>query len=241
MAVASREETLMHRFEDRADAGRRLARRLEYLRDQDVVVLGLPRGGVPVAFEVAEALEAPLDVIVVRKVGLPFRPELAMGAIGEGRFRVQDRDIMARAGITADEWRTVEARERRELEQRVTRFRRGRQRVDLHGRVAVVVDDGIATGSTARVACDIARHLGAATVVLAAPVAPPETVRSLTGADEVVCLATPDPFDAVGEFYDDFSPTSDEEVVVLLDAAERRTHGVDPAGGHHRDVSGATR
>jgi putative phosphoribosyl transferase len=241
MALTSREGAMMHRFENRADAGRRLARRLEYLRDQDVVVLGLPRGGVPVAFEVAEALEAPLDVIVVRKVGLPFRPELAMGAIGEGRFRVQDRDIMARAGITADEWRTVEARERRELEQRVTRFRRGRERVDLHGRVAVVVDDGIATGSTARVACDIARHIGAATVVLAAPVAPPGTVRSLTGADEVVCLATPDPFDAVGEFYDDFSPTSDEEVVVLLDAAERRTRGVDPGPGHHRDVSGATR
>ena len=143
----------MERFENRMEAGRRIARRLEHLRERDVVVLGLPRGGVPVAYEVAEALGAPLDVIVVRKVGLPFRPELAMGAIGEGRFRVQDRAVMTRARITADEWRTVEARERRELERRVRLFRHGRERVDLRDRVDVVVDDGIATGSTARVAC----------------------------------------------------------------------------------------
>jgi putative phosphoribosyl transferase len=231
----------MERFENRVEAGRRIARRLEHLRERDVVVLGLPRGGVPVAYEVAEALGAPLDVIVVRKVGLPFRPELAMGAIGEGRFRVQDRAVMTRARITADEWRTVEARERRELERRVRLFRHGRERVDLRDRVAVVVDDGIATGSTARVACEIARHLGAAAVVLAAPVAPPETVRGLTEADEVVCLATPDRFDAVGDFYDDFSPTSDDEVVLLLDASERRTGGIDPAGARHRVPMGAIR
>jgi putative phosphoribosyl transferase len=210
----------MDRFENRADAGRRLAQRLEHLRGQDLVVLGLPRGGIPVAFEVAVALDTPLDVIVVRKLGLPFQPELAMGAIGEGGFRVEERDVVARAGITAEEWGAVERRERRALDQRVTRFRRGRERVDLRGRVAVIVDDGIATGATARVACDVARYLGAVRVVVAAPVAPVDSVRKMTGADEVVCVETPDPFGSVGEFYDDFSPTSDDEVVALLDASE---------------------
>jgi putative phosphoribosyl transferase len=216
----------MRRFRDRVDAGRQLAQRLEHLRGEDLVVLGLPRGGVPVAFEVAGALQAPLDVIVVRKLGLPFQPELAMGAIGEGGFRVVDTGVVTRARITSEEWRTVERHERGELEKRVARFRRGRQRLDLHGRVAVIVDDGIATGSTARVACDIARQLGAAKVVLAAPVAPIETARDLTGVDEFVCVDTPARFGSVGQYYDDFSPTSDEEVIVLLDAAERRLRGV---------------
>lgn len=215
-------EWMMRRFRDRVDAGRQLAQRLEHLRGQELVVLGLPRGGVPVAFEVAEALQAPLDVIVVRKVGLPFQPELAMGAIGEGGFQVVDRGVVTRARITSEEWQSVERHERRELEKRIARFRRGRGRVDLHGRVAVVVDDGIATGSTARVACDIARHLGAAKVVLAVPVAPVETVQRWTGVDELVCVDTPELFGSVGQYYDDFSPTGDEEVIVLLDAAERR-------------------
>jgi putative phosphoribosyl transferase len=216
---------MMHRFRDRVDAGRQLARLLGHLRGEDVVVLGLPRGGVPVAFEVAEALQAPLDVIVVRKLGLPFQPEVAMGAIGEGGFQVVDPGVVARAGITPQQWRVVGRRERRELAERVARFRRGRGRLDLHGRVAVIVDDGIATGSTARVACDVARHLGAARVVLAVPVAPRETVQSWTGADELVCVDTPERFGAVGQYYADFSPTSDEEVMALLDAAERRQRG----------------
>src|SRR5664279_6452042 len=135
-------------FRDRVDAGRQLAERLEFLRDQDVVVLGLSRGGVPVAFEVAEALNAPLDVVVVRKLGVPFQPELAMGAIGEGGGRVLDADVCRRARISEDDLRSVERRERRELDTRVARYRRGRERVDVTGRVAVVVDDGIATGST---------------------------------------------------------------------------------------------
>ena len=215
----------MRRFRDRVDAGRQLAQRLGHLRGEDVVVLGLPRGGVPVAFEVAGALQAPLDVIVVRKLGLPFQPEVAMGAIGEGGFRVVDRGLVARARITSEEWDSVERHERQELDNRVARFRRGRQRLDLHGRVAVIVDDGIATGSTARVACDIARHLGAAKVVLAVPVAPAETVRSWTDADELVCVDTPEHFGSVGLYYDDFSPTSDEEVIVLLDEAGRRAQG----------------
>ena len=224
-----REEWTMQRFRDRAEAGRQLAQRVAHLRDQDVVVLGLPRGGVPVAFEVAEKLQAPLDVIVVRKLGLPFQPEVAMGAIGEGGFRVVDRGLVSRARVTADEWQTVEHHERQELEKQIVRFRRGRERVDLHDRVAVIVDDGIATGSTARVACDIARHLGAVKVVLAVPVAPFEVVRRMTGIDEVVCLATPRHFGSVGQYFDDFSATRDEEVIVLLDAAGRRSLGVGQA------------
>ena len=212
-------------FADRVDAGRRLAGRLEYLRGQDVVVLGLPRGGVPVAFEVAGALDAPLDVIVVRKLGIPFQPELAMGAIGEGGARVLDAELLAHAQVTEEDLRTVERRERAQLETRVARLRRGRQRVQLNGRIAVVVDDGVATGSTARVACEAARHLGAKKVVLAVPVGPAETVRHLTEADEVVCVFVPQRFVAVGYHYRDFSPTSDDEVIVLLDAAERRMRG----------------
>jgi putative phosphoribosyl transferase len=212
-------------FADRVEAGRQLAARLEYLHDQDVVVLGLPRGGVPVAFEVAEALGAPLDVIVVRKLGVPFQPELAMGAIGEGGAQVLDANVMARARITDADLRAVESRERELLEERVARLRRGRERIDLSGRTAVIVDDGIATGSTARVACQVARHLGAARVILAAPVAPDETVRNLTEADEVVCVSVPRWFMAVGQHYLDFSTTSDDEVILLLDTAARRMRG----------------
>jgi putative phosphoribosyl transferase len=209
-------------FADRAEGGRRLAELLEPLRGQDAVVLGLPRGGVPVAFEVATGLDLPLDVIVVRKLGVPFQPELAMGAIGEGGFRVLDTELVHRAGITAQEVDVVERRERAALESRVARFRRGRERVDLRSRIAVVVDDGVATGSTARVAGEVARHLGAARVVLAVPVAPIEATAGIAGFDQVECVSTPRPFVAVGHHYRDFSPTSDDEVVVLLDTALRR-------------------
>lgn len=209
-------------FEDRVDAGQRLGRRLAYLQDEDAVVLGLPRGGVPVAFEVAQELRAPLDVIVVRKLGLPFQPELAMGAIGEGGYEVLDRPLIARAGVTDRELQMVEARERSELESRVRRLRRGRDPLDLRGRVALIVDDGIATGATARVACEAARHKGARRVVLAAPVGPPDVREGIAGADEVVVLETPEPFLAVGYHYRDFSPTSDDEVVALLAEASRR-------------------
>ncbi|MBG6057551.1 putative phosphoribosyl transferase [Cryobacterium sp. MP_M5] len=209
-------------FADRVDAGRQLAERLLYLRDRDVVVLGLPRGGVPVAFEVAEALHAPLDVIVVRKLGVPYQPELAMGAIGEGGARVLNTEVLTLTGVTAEELRTVERREQTLLDERVAGLRMGRERVDLTGRTVVIVDDGIATGSTARVACEVARHLGATTVIMAAPVVPAETVGNLPEADEVVCVLAPRQLVAVGNHYRDFSATSDEEVVVLLDAAARR-------------------
>ena len=221
----------MTAFRDRVDAGRQLAERLAFLRGQDVVVLGLPRGGVPVAFEVAAALNAPLDVVVVRKLGVPFQPELAMGAIGEGGARVLDIDVCRRARISEEDLRGVERRERRELDARVVRYRRGRERVDVGGRVAVVVDDGIATGSTARVACEVARQLGAARVVLAVPVGPSATLREFPAADEVVCSSAVSRFLAVGYHYLDFSPTSDEQVIVLLDAASRRAFGAYPGSG----------
>jgi putative phosphoribosyl transferase len=215
-------------FSDRIDAGRRLAARLEYLKGQNPVVLALPRGGVPVAFEVAEALDAPLEVIVVRKLGAPFQPELAMGAIGEDGAEVLDARVLASVQVTEEQLRDIQRRERALLEARVALLRRERPRVDLLGRVAVIVDDGIATGSTARVACEVARRLGAARVVLAVPVASAEIVRNLTDADEadeVVCVSAPRWLMAVGNHYRDFSPTSDDEVIVLLDAAARRIRG----------------
>ena len=209
-------------FADRSDAGRQLATHLEHLRGQDVVVLGLPRGGVPVAREVADSLDAPLDVIVVRKLGVPFQPELAMGAIGEDGVRVLDRHVMAQAGVTDAELRGVEQRERTQLAERVERYRKGRPRRPLGGRVVVVVDDGLATGSTARAACAVARHLGAARVVLAVPVGAGESLAAFEAADEIVVVATPRPFVAVGRHYRDFAPVTDEEVLALLDAAARR-------------------
>ena len=148
-------------FVDRTDAGHRLADRLRHFRGQDVVVLGLPRGGVPVAYEVARALDAPLDIIVVRKLGVPYQRELAMGTIGEGGVRVIDPGLVSRAMVSDDELHAVEARERVELERRAERFRRVRPRIPLAGRTALIVDDGIATGSTARAACQVARAQGA--------------------------------------------------------------------------------
>lgn len=209
-------------FIDRVDAGRRLAQKLQYLRGE-VVVLGLPRGGVPVAYEVAKALDAPLDVIVVRKLGVPYEPELGVGAIGEDGVRVINEQVMRLAGTSASELAEVEARERTELERRARRFRGDRPRAVLKGRTVVVVDDGIATGSTARAACQVARAQGAARVVLAVPVAPTDWQARLgADADEFVCLETPDPFFSIGQFYENFDQTSDEEVIACLENAARR-------------------
>ncbi len=211
-------------FRDRADAGRQLAEQLKrHLGDEDVAVLGLPRGGVPVAFEVARELNAPLDVIVVRKLGVPYQPELGMGAIGEDGVRVLNDEVLAMARVREDEVAAVERSERAELERRAAVFRGERPRISLVGRTAVVVDDGIATGSTARAACQVARAHGAARVILAVPVAPRSSLASLAEmADELVCLATPEPFFAVGQFYRNFSQTADEEVVELLARAATR-------------------
>ena len=207
-------------FADRADAGRRLASRLEYLRGEPVVVLGLPRGGVPVALEVARALGVPLDVIVVRKLGVPFQPELGMGAVGEDGVRVINREVVCLARVAADELAAVEAREQAQVDARAARYRVLRPREPLTGRVAVVVDDGIATGSTARAACQVARAHGATRVVLAVPVAPPGWEARMAGAaDELVCVETPEDFFAIGQFYADFSQATDEEVIGCLERA----------------------
>lgn len=204
-------------FADRVDAGRQLATRLEHLRAENVVILGLPRGGVPVAAEVARALHAPLDVIVVRKIGVPFHPEVAMGAIGEGGVLIANDEVIRATRVTTGEFLAVEERERRELERRAALYRGERARVSLVNRTAIVVDDGIATGSTARAACQVARELGAQRVVLAAPIAPLSAVAELRQiADEVVFVDTPAELKAVGQWYRDFSATSDAEVVALL-------------------------
>ena len=180
-------------------------------------MLGLPRGGVPVAAEVADALGAPLDVIVVRKLGVPSQPELGMGAIGEDGVRVVDADLVRRAGVSPAQLEAVEQHERAELARRARRFRGDRPPVHIEGRTVIVVDDGIATGATARAALQVARAHGAARVVLAVPVAAPEAVRELAGvADDVIALETPEPMRAIGYWYEDFSQTSDEDVVSLL-------------------------
>jgi putative phosphoribosyl transferase len=211
------------RFRNRSDAGRRLASRLEHLRGKDAVILGLPRGGVPVAAEVAQALAAPLDIILVRKLGVPSQPELGMGAIGESDARVINPDVVRYARVSEAQMAEVERRERAELQRRAQRFRGGAPHEPLAGRIAVIVDDGIATGSTARAACQVARALGAARVVLAVPVAPPGADVGMRGdADEVICLEMPARFFAIGEWYEDFAQTSDEEVVALLRAARAR-------------------
>lgn len=204
-------------FTDRTEAGKRLATRLAESEFGALVVLGLPRGGVPVAFEVAEELGAPLDVIVVRKLGVPFQPELGMGAIGEDGARVINDEMIRMAGVSPAQVAEVEQRERAELERRARRFRSARPRLDLTGRTALIVDDGIATGSTARAACQVARQHGAKRVILAAPVAPPDALDRFDGdADGVIVLETPANFRGVGQFYSDFSQTSDQEVVDLL-------------------------
>ncbi|HSJ45402.1 MAG TPA: phosphoribosyltransferase, partial [Euzebyales bacterium] len=207
-------------FTDRRDAGRQLAERLTRLRAETPVVLGLPRGGVPVAAAVAARLQAPLDVLIVRKLGCPWQSELGMGAIGEGGARVLNHDLIARLGVTAAELDAVAAREQAELARRVRAYRGTTTRVPVAGRVVIVVDDGIATGFTARAAITVLRRQGAQRVVLAVPVAPPETVEELRGvADDLVCLQTPAQFFGIGAFYTDFAQTSDEQVQRLLSQA----------------------
>jgi len=202
-------------FADRQQAGRMLAERLAEHPLTDPVVLGLPRGGVPVAAEIARALDAPLDVLVVRKLGFPGHEEFAMGAVGEGGARALNEQVAA--GVASRDFERIEAREKAEVEQRVARFRERRAAVDLRGRTAIIVDDGIATGATARAACAIARARGADVIVLAVPVAAPDSLAELAdAADEIVCLHAPPGFMAVGMHYVDFRQVEDAEVVRLL-------------------------
>ncbi|WP_027892465.1 phosphoribosyltransferase [Calidithermus chliarophilus] len=206
------------RFADRHEAGQELAGALSrYARRPDVWVLGLPRGGVPVAYEVARALGVPLDVLVVRKLGAPRHEELAVGAIGPGGVRVLNRELARHLGVGPEELEPIERRERAELERRQQAYRGQRPFPDLSGKTVILVDDGLATGATMRAAALAVRAMHPARVVVAVPVAPPDTCEALLEvADEVVALRQPDPFQAVGLWYEHFPQTSDEEVQDLL-------------------------
>ena len=209
-------ETSSAPFKDRHEAGERLAVALEMFRVTNPIVLGLPRGGVPVASEVALALGAPLDVLVVRKLGVPFRRELAMGAIGEGDALVVDNELIKALGVKAGDLQRIVGEERAELDRRVLRYRCHRPMQPLAGRTVIVVDDGIATGSTARAALQVVRSQHPQRVVMAAPVAAPDAVMLLRHeADEVVVLEQPTRFGAVGAWYENFDQTTDDEVVRL--------------------------
>jgi predicted phosphoribosyltransferase len=211
-------------FENRRQAGRLLAKALIHHAGRDALVLGLPRGGVPVAYEVAATLEAPLDVLVVRKIGVPFQPELGMGAIAEGPSLYVNRDIVETVGISSIDFLRAARREAREVRARVARFRGGRLAPDVRDRIVILVDDGIATGGTTRAAIKSLRKRRAGHIVLAVPVAAPEIIDRLRReVDEVVCLLQPRKMYAIGMWYEDFSQVSDVEVMRLLELARTRS------------------
>lgn len=215
-------------YRDRREAGRVLARLLEKYRGRDdVIVLALPRGGVPVAYEVARHLRAPLDVFVVRKLGVPGQEELAMGAIASGGVRFLNQDVLRHVGISPGIIDGVARRETEEIARRERQYRGNRPYPNLSGRVVILVDDGLATGSTMRAAVSAVRQRSPKKVVVAAPVAAAATCEEFESiADEIVCARTPEVFHAVSSWYDDFRQTADEEVRELLDAAERERAGV---------------
>ena len=209
-------------FPDRRTAGAQLGEKLRALSPPDPIVLGLPRGGVPVAYEVALALDCPLDVLVVRKLGVPWQPELAMGAIGEGGVLVRSEDVLTAAGISEEELSRVVKSESAELRRRVRQYRSD-DAAAFEGKTAIVVDDGLATGATAEAALRVAGSLGARTTWLAVPVAPRDTVQIMSRiAARVVVLSQPRSFGAVGLWYGDFAQTSDEEVRSLLEKSRLR-------------------
>ncbi|MGZ4331675.1 MAG: phosphoribosyltransferase family protein [Solirubrobacteraceae bacterium] len=221
------------RFADRHDAGRQLAAALERFREQHPVVVALPRGGVPIAAEIAQALEAPLDVILVRKIGAPWQPEYAIGAVAEGGVRVLAESELDLLGIGAAELNALIAKAERELTKRSERYRDTRPPLEVKGRTVVLVDDGLATGRTAQAAAIALRRQGAARVVLVVPVAAAQSVREVEeSVDEVVALQTPEDLIAIGFWYRDFSPTADEEVTALL------TRSTSMSTAHERLVEG---
>ncbi|PYC78855.1 phosphoribosyl transferase [Streptomyces tateyamensis] len=205
------------RFRDRTEAGRLLGERVAAWRADDPVVLGLPRGGVPVAHEVAEALGAPLDILVVRKIGAPGQPELALGAVGEGGIRLFNHDIVTALGIGPDQLERLAHATALEVAERTELLRGAAPPLELAGRSVVVVDDGVATGATVRAAMAVLRRREVAQLLLALPVTAPEALRLLGPlADDLVCLSTPADFQAVGQYYEDFDQTTDQEVRRLL-------------------------
>jgi putative phosphoribosyl transferase len=209
-------------FHDRAEAGRALAQKLWRYAGRDVVVLGLPRGGVPVAFEVARALDAPLDVFLVRKLGVPGHVEFAMGAIATGGVRVMSDDVVRELRLPPEAIDAVAAAEERELHRREREYRGDAPSPDVRGKTVILVDDGLATGSSMRAAVAALRQQGPARIVVAVPVAARSTCEELRRvADDVVCALTPEPFLAVGQWYQDFSQTTDDEVRELLRLAQR--------------------
>jgi len=218
------------RFRDRTEAGRFLAESLsKYAKRPDVVVLGLPRGGVPVAFEVARALNAPLDVFVVRKLGAPWQPELAMGAIATGGVRVLNNDVVRGLGITNEEIESVAAEEQKELERRERVYRGGRPAPDVSGRTVILVDDGVATGTTMRAAIAALRKLGPARIIVGVGVSASQTYDELrTEVDEVLSASTPEFLFAISEGYERFPQTTDEEVRTLMERASAARAGAAP-------------
>jgi predicted phosphoribosyltransferase len=209
-------------FQDRLDAGRQLAQRLEHYKGQNVLVLGLPRGGVPVAYEVARALQAPLDIFLVRKLGVPGHEELAMGAIASGGVRVLNRSVITALNIPKAMVEKVARGEQAELERREQAYRAGRPALQARGRTVILVDDGLATGASMQAAvAGLESHVPGA-IVIAVPTAAPETCEAFQDrVDEIVCAFTPQPFHGVGMWYENFEQTTDEEVQALLNEAAR--------------------
>jgi predicted phosphoribosyltransferase len=228
----------LHVFEDRAHAGAQLAERLEAYRGRDVLILGIPRGGVPVAAEVARRLDAELDIVVARKLGAPFQPELAIGAVTANGGRYLDEALVHEAGVTDDYLEAVTANEEAEAHRREERFRGKRPAPRIERRTVIVIDDGLATGATMRAAVRSVRKGRPARVVVAVPVGPPATCAALRGeADDVVALHEPEPFLAVGVHYRDFRPTAEREIERLLQASWRRARGA----GQRRSGESAAR
>jgi putative phosphoribosyl transferase len=225
-------------FENRVDAGRSLASRLRaYANRKDVIVLGIPRGGVPVAFEIAAALPAPLDVFVSRKLGVPGQEELAFGAIASGGVRILDREITEAVGISDAEVERITASVRKEVDRREKLYRGGRQALVVQGKTVILVDDGIATGSSMRAAIEALRQTKPERVVVAVPVAPLHTCNRLRSeVDELICPYKSESFYAIGQFYDDFSQVSDEEVIEMLQRAARLAESPACAPGPVADV-----
>jgi predicted phosphoribosyltransferase len=217
-------------FEDRRDAGQKLAARLEHLRGKDVVVLALPRGGVPVAYEIARSLGAPLDVLVVRKLGVPGHEELAMGALASGGVRVLNDDVVSMLRITPDDVEHAAAREAREIERRERAYRGERRMEEVRDRTVILVDDGLATGATMRAAVKALRGLRPSRILVAVPVGAPSSCDLIAReCDELICLERPAAFYGVGQWYRDFGQTTDEEVRLLLDEARKHRRPEDHA------------